>query len=125
MSLSRLAAAAALSLLGVNPAAAQPAPAVTITVYSFGFAPNPIRLAAGRPVTLVFVNRSGSSHDFTAGAFFAASSIRAGAAPGGEVELRGHETKSITLVPRGGTYSAHCGHFLHSAFGMKDTIVVS
>jgi plastocyanin len=125
MSFSRLAAAAALSIIGVSPAAAQPAPPVTITVWSFGFAPNPIHLAAGRPVTLVFVNRSGSSHDFTASAFFAASSIRGGAAPDGEIELKGHETKSITLVPGAGTYPAHCSHFLHSAFGMKDTIVVS
>jgi plastocyanin len=125
MPLSRLAAAAALSLLGVSPAAAQPAPPVTITVWSYGFAPNPIHLAAGRPVTLVFVNRSGSGHDFTASAFFAASAISAGAAPGGEIELKGHETRSITLVPRAGTYPAHCSHFLHSAFGMHDTIIVS
>ena len=125
MSFSRLAAVAALSVIGFSPAAAQPAASVTITAWSYGFAPNPIRLAAGRPVTLVFVNRSGSSHDFTASAFFAASSISAGAAPGGEIELGGHETKSVTLVPRAGTYPAHCSHFLHSAFGMKDTIVVN
>ena len=110
MSLSRLAAVAALSIFGVSPAAGQPAAPVTVTVWSYGFAPNPIHLAAGRPVTLVFVNRSGSGHDFTAGAFFAASSISAGAAPGGEIELKGHETKSITLVPRAGTYPAHCSH---------------
>ena len=125
MSLSRLAAAAALSILGTSPATAQPAAPVTITVWSYGFAPNPIHLAAGRPVTLVFVNRSGSGHDFTAGAFFAASSISAGAAPGGEIELKGHETKSITLVPRAGIYPAHCSHFMHSMFGMRDQIVVN
>jgi plastocyanin len=105
---------------------AQPAPSqVTITVWSFGFAPSPIRLAAGRPVTLVFANRSAGSHDFTASAFFARSSITSGAAPGGKIELRGHETRSITLVPRAGTYPAHCSHFLHKQFGMTDTIVVN
>ena len=123
MFLLRLASAALLSILIGGPAAAQPATQV-ITVWSFGFAPHPIHLAAGRPVTLVFVNRSGSSHDFTASAFFANSAISAGAAPDGEVELRGHQTKSITLIPRRGTYPAHCSHFLHSQLGMNDLIVV-
>src|SRR5260221_132133 len=126
MSLSRLAAAAVLSILAASPATTQPAPqALAVTVWSFGFAPSPIRLRARQPVTLTFVNRSGSSHDFTAGAFFAASSIVAGAAPNGEIELGGHETKTITLVPRAGTYPAHCSHFMHSMFGMRDTIVVN
>ena len=123
MFLSRLASAAFLSLMVAGSGAAQPATQV-ITVWSFGFAPHPIQLAAGRPVTLMFVNRSGSSHDFTASAFFANSVISAGAAPDGEIELRGHQTKSITLTPRRGTYPAHCSHFLHSTFGMKDVIVV-
>lgn len=126
MSFSRLSLAALLSSLVLGPAAAQPAAQpITISVWNFGFGPSPIHLAAGRPVTLLFVNRSGSSHDFTASAFFANSSMVAGAAPGGEVELRGHETKSITLVPRTGTYSAHCSHFMHAMFGMKDVIVVN
>jgi len=126
MSFTRLAAAAALSMLAVSPAVSQPTPqSITIAVRSFSFAPQPIRLRAGQPVTLTFVNQSGSSHDFTAGAFFAASTITAGAAPGGEIELRGHETKSITLTPRAGTYPAHCSHFMHTMFGMKDEIIVN
>ena len=126
MSLSRVVAAAFLSLAVAGSASAQPTPpSVTIAVRSFGFTPQPIRLRAGQPVTLTFVNQSGSGHDFTAGAFFAAATITAGAAPGGEIELRGHETKSITLVPRAGVYPAHCSHFMHSMFGMRDTIVVN
>jgi plastocyanin len=104
-------------------AAAQPA-AQTVTVSSFSFAPKPIHLAAGQPVTLTFVNSSGSGHDFTAKTFFAASRITAGAAPGGEIELRGHETKTITLVPARGTYTAHCSHFFHTQMGMSDQIIV-
>jgi plastocyanin len=126
MSLSRLAAAAVLSILAASPASTQPAlQSVTVTVWSFGFAPRPIHLAAGRPVTLVFVNRSGSGHDFTAGAFFAASSISAGAATGGEIELGPHETKSVTLIPRAGVYPAHCSHFFHKQLGMNDEIIVN
>ncbi|MEA3081114.1 MAG: hypothetical protein QOD54_782 [Sphingomonadales bacterium] len=125
MSLSRLAAAAFLASLAFSPVSAQPSsPSVTINVRSFSFAPQPIRLAAGRPVTLTFVNQSGSGHDFTAKEFFAASAISAGTAPGGKIALAGHETKSITLTPRAGSYAAHCSHFLHSSFGMKDVIVV-
>jgi plastocyanin len=122
MTLSRL-AAIALTITVLAPAEAQTATQV-ITVWSFGFSPKPIHLAAGRPVTLVFTNRSGSSHDFTAPAFFASSVITAGAARGGEIELRGHETTSIALIPRAGTYPAHCSHFGHSMFGMSDTIIV-
>src|SRR6266851_1651642 len=103
MNLSRLAAVAALSLAFGAPVAAQPA-GPTIVVWSFGFSPRPLQLIAGRPVTLTFVNRSGSGHDFTAKAFFAASAISAGAAPGGKIPLAGHETRSITLIPRAGTY---------------------
>jgi plastocyanin len=106
-----------------SPATAQPA-AQTITVSSFSFAPKPIHLTAGQPVTLTFVNRSGGGHDFTAKTFFAASRITAGAAPGGEIELGGHQTKSITLVPARGTYTAHCSHFMHTQMGMSDQIVV-
>jgi len=93
-------------------------------VWSYGFSPHPLHLAAGRPVTLTFVNRSGSSHDFTAHTFFGNSRILSGDAAEGEVELGPRETKSVTLVPRPGVYKAHCSHFLHSAMGMTDNIYV-
>lgn len=119
----RIAAVAALSIAFVAPAAAQPV-TQTIQVSSFAFSPHPIHLAAGAPVTLTFVNESGSGHDFTAKRFFASSRIVAGSAPDGEIELRGHETKSITLVPAAGTYKAHCSHFFHKQMGMTDEIIV-
>jgi plastocyanin len=123
MLVPRLAAIAALSLVSVTPAAAEPA-AVTVYVWSYDFAPRPINLRAGQPVSLTFVNRSGSSHDFTAHSFFANSRITAGEAHEGEIELKGHETKTVTLIPRAGTYHAHCSHFMHKQLGMSDTIVV-
>jgi plastocyanin len=123
MRLSRtIVAALAMSLAA--PAAAQPAPQLVIQVWSFGFAPNPIRLAAGRPVTLIFVNSSGSSHDFTAPGFFQHARILSGPRDD-EVELGPHQTKSVTLIPTRGTYQAHCSHFLHKQMGMSDWIVVS
>lgn len=134
----RLAAMAALSLVSVAPAAAQPA-SVTIYLWSFNYAPKPIYLRAGRPVTLTFVNRSGSSHDFVARSFFANSRILSGMGMGsamgqgmgmgkamdGMVDLRGGETKRVTLVPRAGTYPVHCSHFMHKQLGMSDVIVVN
>jgi plastocyanin len=116
-------AVAALSLLFMAPAAAQ-SPQLVIRVWSFGFAPNPIHLAAGRTVTLTFVNQSGSSHDFTAPGFFQHARILAGAAPDNEVELRPHETRTVTLIPAAGRYQAHCSHFFHKQLGMSDYILV-
>ena len=87
MATLRLAAAAALSFLFTAPAAAQPASYV-VQLWSFGIGPQPIHLAAGRPVTLTFVNRSGSGHDFTARAFFRQARIIAGGAPDGEGDGR-------------------------------------
>lgn len=115
---------AAIAILFLaTPAAAQPT-AVAIDVTNFAFAPSPLHLAAGRPVTLTFVNRSSSRHDFTARAFFAASAI-AGAAPaGGKIDLAGHQSRSITLTPRAGNYTAHCGRFMHKQFGMSAVIIV-
>lgn len=104
--------------------AAAQAPVQLIELRSFGYAPRTIQLTAGKPVTLTFVNRSGDSHDFTAKSFFARSRIVAGAAPDGEVELRGGQSHSVTLIPAAGRYKVHCGHFLHKQFGMRGEIIV-
>lgn len=124
MRMLRAAAIAGLVLTIGAPAAALPA-AQTILVWSYGFFPHPIHLAAGRRVTLYFVNRSGSGHDFSAGQFFANSTIVSGEARDGEVELGPHETKIVTLIPRAGTYPAHCSHFFHKQLGMSDEIIVN
>ncbi len=118
----RFALAGVLSMLAAS-AGAQPAQLV-IQVYSFGFAPHPIHLRAGAPVTLTFVNQSGSSHDFTAPGFFQHARISSGSAPDDEIDLAPHQTRTITLVPARGTYQAHCSHFLHKQMGMSDEIIV-
>ena len=100
------------------------APRHVVVVWSYGFSPRPLHLAPNEAVTLEFVNRSNSSHDFVARRFFQAATIEAGAAPDGEVDLGPHETKSITLIPRAGIYGAHCSHFFHKQMGMSDQILV-
>jgi plastocyanin len=117
---------AILAALAFVPAAAlaQPAASQVVDVWSFGFGPKPLHLRAGQPVTLTFVNRSGSSHDFTAPAFFAASRAAGGPALPSEIDLAPHQSRSVTLVPARGTYEAHCSHFLHKQMGMQEVIVV-
>jgi plastocyanin len=124
MSFLRVSGAAALALMLACPAPAQPAQFV-VQVYSYGFAPQPIRLAAGRPVTMTFVNQSGSSHDFSAHGFFSNARILAGDVSEGEVDLPPRQSRTVRLIPRAGTYHAHCSHFFHKQMGMSDLIIVN
>lgn len=100
---------------------------VTVTLSSFSFEPSTIHLHAGQPVILHLVNDAGGGHNFSAPEFFAASELRPqdrGLLSKGAVELSGHGTREIGLVPRPGTYKLRCTHMMHTAFGMKGQIVV-
>jgi len=121
---SRLAAAAALALLGSAGHSQTAPPVQTVQLYSYGYIPDPIVLTAGKPVTLNFVNRAGKGHDFTAPRFFTSSKILAGNVGKGEVELRAGESASITLVPTAGRYKVHCGKPFHKVMGMRGDIIV-
>lgn len=126
----RLASAAALAsavlALPASTTAAKPArPTVTITLGSHFYTPNPIHLAGGVPVRLMFFNRSGKTHDFKAPTFFASARMLSGAAPGGEVELKKGRGTVIDLVPMRGTYKVHCSQPFHSMLGMHGRIVVN
>ena len=114
----------ALLLAAATPATASPYAIQRVDLANFRFMPRQVELVANRPVTLVLANRAHGGHDFTAPEFFASARIIAGAAPGGKIAMPGRATRSITLVPRAGTYRLHCSHFLHSSFGMTGTIVV-
>ena len=124
MSLFHSSLAAALILSLNAPAAAQPA-AQTIQLYSFGYTPKVIRLAAGRPVTINFVNTAGGGHNFSAPSFFAAATITSGSAPNGVVELGKRQSRTITLIPRAGTYKVRCTHTFHKQLGMTGQILVN
>ena len=124
MTLFRFTLTAALALTLSAPAAAQPA-AQTIQLYSFGYTPNVIRLAAGRPVTLTFVNTASGGHNFSAPSFFANTRIVSGSAPNGVVEVGARQSRSITLIPRAGSYKVRCTHTFHRQLGMRGQIVVN
>jgi plastocyanin len=113
--------AALLIGLPLQGAVAEPRADVEIVLANFSFTPTTLRLKAGQPVTLHFVNRGSGGHNFAAPEFFAGvASVR-----GGKVELAKGERRDVTLTPRAGTYQVRCTHFLHSGFGMKGTIIVA
>jgi plastocyanin len=121
----KLAFALMATLAFAGPAASQrPATVVPIQLYSYGYAPNPIVLRAGVPVTLVLTNVSGSGHTFKAPAFFATSRMVAGMAHEGELHVMPHQSVSVTLVPARGTYPVHCSHFFHDQLGMHTAVIV-
>lgn len=97
---------------------------VEVELASFDFNPDTIRLRAGQPVELRLVNRSGGGHNFVAPQFFAAATGVSGPVRNGGVELRGHETARVWMVPARGRYRLRCTHALHSTLGMRGRIVV-
>jgi len=128
-SLRTIALAAALALAA--PASAQPdwshAQRIDVALSSFKFAPATLHLRAGQPVILHLQNSGSGGHDFSAPAFFKAARVRpqdAGKLAGGSVDVDGHGSADIALVPTAGTYPLRCTHAFHAMFGMKGSIVV-
>jgi plastocyanin len=119
----------ALALLALPAAAAAQAPdwahaqRVEVSLSSFDFTPSTIHLHAGRPVLLHLVNTGSGGHDFTAPAFFAAAQMRKPAGKG-SIEVDGHRSVDVALVPRAGDYPLKCSHAFHKTFGMTGRIVV-
>jgi plastocyanin len=100
---------------------------IEVRLSSFAFDPENLRLKAGVPIRLRLVNDGSGGHDFSAPAFFAASSILPGSLqpPNGDVAVRSHQTVEIAVVPRTpGIYRVECTHFLHNFFGMHGTVEV-
>jgi len=96
---------------------------VEVRLSSFDFTPSTLHLRAGRPVVLHLVNAGSGGHDFTAPAFFAAARVR-NAMGKGSVEVGGHRSVDVALVPRAGNYPLKCSHAFHKTFGMTGRIVV-
>ena len=105
-----------------------PAQAVEVHLSNFGFTPETIRLQHGVPYTLVIINDTGGGHDFTAGQFFTTAAVEPqdrAKLSGSGVSLSGKESVTLHLTaPVPGTYKVKCTHFMHSAMGMKGSIVV-
>ncbi|HEV7233886.1 MAG TPA: cupredoxin domain-containing protein [Sphingorhabdus sp.] len=117
------------ALAAAVPSSAQNSARVEIQLANFKFTPADIKLTAGQPVTLHFVNKGSGGHDFTAPEFFKAATMdaatRAKLGKKGRIDLSAGESADVVLTPRAGTYKVKCGHFLHAGFGMTGTITVS
>ena len=123
---------AILAFILAAPAAAQQPEWRTAREYDvlmrpFGYEPSPIRLAAGRPVKLHFLNQGQASFSFSAPDFFRAARIRAGdaeAVADGHLRLAPGEERTIALIPARGHYRARSGNLIHRLLGMSASIVV-
>jgi uncharacterized cupredoxin-like copper-binding protein len=122
----------AAAILFAAPAAASPdwahAARADVKLASFSFTPSTIHLRAGQPVVLHLVNTASGGHDFSAPAFFEAADVRAEDRgkidDDGSVDLHGHQSAEIALVPKAGHYPLRCTHAFHKTFGMSGIIVV-
>jgi plastocyanin len=121
-----------LALLAAIPAsAAEPewhaAPEYEVLMRPFGYEPPTIRLTAGRPVKLRFINQGQATFSFSAETFFRTSQIRAGdvaAVTDGHFEVAPGEQRVIALIPAPGRYHAHSSNLIHRMLGMSAEIVV-
>jgi plastocyanin len=103
------------------------APEYDVLLTSYDIVPETIRLKAGEPVRLRFVNNSNQKHDFSARGFFRASKLRrrdADLVADGSLEVPPLATETIVLVPSAGRYRISSRNLLHRILGMTGTIVV-
>ena len=111
----------------IGPSLAAETQIVDVDMSNFKFAPASVDLHAGVPTVLRLRNVGGRGHSFSAPEFFAASKLDPEAAAlvrDGRVEVAGHATVDVLLIPTAGQYPLKCTHALHSTFGMKGTIIV-
>jgi len=117
-------------LLLAAPAAAQEwrmAPEYDVQLSTYDIQPVEIRLKAGEPVRLRFVNNSNQGLRFSAGEFFRAAKLRrrdSELVRGGDVEVPPLSTRTVALVPKAGRYRAAGANFLHRLLGMSARIIV-
>ena len=98
-----------------------------VQLSTYDIQPRDIRLKAGEPVRLRFVNSSNQGLTFSAGDFFRSARMRrrdAGLVRGGAVRVPPLSTRTIVLVPRPGRYRAQGASLFHRMLGMSGRIIV-
>ena len=120
-----------LSLLVLAlPAAAQEwrtAPEYDLLLTSYAIQPKVLRLKAGEPVRLRFVNNSNEPHRFAAAAFFARAELRERERTmvrRGSLEVAPLSEQTLVLVPHAGRYRMTGGSVAQRLLGMNGRIVV-
>ena len=103
------------------------APEYDVQLSTYDIQPGEIRLKAGEPVRLRFVNNSNQGLTFAAGDFFRSAQMRrrdSRVVRGGAVRVPPLSTRTIVLVPKPGRYSARGANLLHRLLGMSGRIIV-
>jgi plastocyanin len=103
------------------------APEYDVQLSTYDIQPGEIRLKAGEPVRLRFVNNSNQGLTFSARDFFRSAKLRrrdVQAVKGGTVRIPPLSTRTVVLVPRAGRYRAQGANFLHRLLGMSGRIIV-
>jgi len=121
-----------LALLAAMPAPAEEplwheAPEYDVLMRPFDYEPSTIRLTAGRPVKLRFINQGQATFSFSAESFFRASRVRAGdleMVTDGHFEIAPGEQREIALIPAPGRYHANSSNLIHRMLGMSAEIIV-
>jgi hypothetical protein len=119
-----------IALLLASPAAAQDwrmAPEYDVLLTAYDIQPGEIRLKAGEPVRLRFVNNTNQGLRFSAGGFFRNARLRrrdAGLVRGGSIAVPPLSTRTVVLVPRPGRYKATGANLFHRLLGMSGRIIV-
>jgi hypothetical protein len=93
----------------------------------WAYEPRLIRLPAGQPVRLRFVNQSRTTMAFSAPLFFRSARLRprdADIARRGGLRLAPGERRYVALVARPGRYSAESANLVHRLLGMRGEILV-
>lgn len=98
-----------------------------VQLSTYAIQPRDIRLKAGEPVRLRFVNNSNQRLIFSAGGFFRSARMRrrdSALVKGGALRVPPLSTRTIVLVPRPGRYRAQGGNLFHRVLGMSGRIIV-
>jgi plastocyanin len=119
-----------LCLLLAVPAVAQEwrsAPEYDVLLTSYDIAPSVLRLKAGEPVRLRFVNNSNQGHRFSAESFFRSAKTRrrdGDLVKDGTIAVPPLSTRTVVLVPKAGRYKMAGGNRLRRLLGMNGRIIV-
>ena len=103
------------------------APEYDVLMRPFDYEPPTIRLTAGQPVKLRFINQGQATFSFSAESFFRASQVRTGdvaVVTDGQFEVAPGEQRVIALIPAPGRYQARSSNLVHRMLGMSAEIIV-
>lgn len=122
-----LALAAALLSGGAGAQEWRMAAEYDVLLTAYDIEPGEIRLKAGEPVRLRFVNTSNQALRFSAEDFFGEAQLRrrdGNVVKKGEIAVPALSTRTVVVVPKPGRYRMSGGSLIHRMLGMNGKIIV-